>query len=358
MLQTFVLSIIPEPLEIERSEMAKMSYDVHAHCIPSDIMAALETDGYRLGVTVAERHGLRRLLIGGTPSGPPVNPALADLPARLRAMDSAGVRIQLISSWIDLAAYTLPRSQGVRFARMFNESLAQLIGVHQDRFRGLCTVPLQAPGEAAAELRHAVDVLGMVGAEVGTTVAGRELDDPALDPFWAAANDLRCLLLIHPFDALAGRGVERHFLSNLVANPAETTIAIAHLIFGGVLERYPDLTICVVHGGGFLPYQVGRLERGYVAKPGLTARHLGESPRTALRRLYYDTVLHDPASLAALITFAGPQRVVLGSDYPFEMGDPDPIATVAAVPGLSEDDRELILRGNVERLLGVATQPT
>lgn len=345
MLQTFV------PAFYDQS----MSYDVHAHCIPSDVMAALETDGDRLGVTVAQRNGVRRLIIGGTPSGPPVNPALADLPARIRAMDAAGVRVQLLSSWIDLAAYTLPSSQGVRFARMFNESLAQLIAGQPQRFRGLCTVALQAPEDAAAELRHAVDVLGMVGAEVGTTVAGRELDDPDLDPFWAAASDLRCLLLVHPFNALAGRGVQRYFLNNLVANPAESTIATAHLIFGGVLERHPDLRICVVHGGGFLPYQVGRLDRGYVAKPGATATHLTESPRDALRRLYYDTVLHDPGALAALIAFAGADHVLLGSDYPFEMGDPDPIAAVAAVPGLSEEDRQLILAGNVERLVGHLT---
>lgn len=329
------------------------SYDVHAHCIPSEIMTAIETDGGRFGVAVVERDGIRRLLIGGTPSGPPMNPALSDLPARLAAMDRTGVQVQLVSSWIDLAAYTLPSSQGVRFARAFNEALAALIATHPERFLGLCTVPLQAPEQAAAELRHAVGALGMVGAEVGTTVAGRELDDPDLEPFWAAADDLGCLLLIHPFNALAGRGVSRHFLGNLVANPAETTVAVAHLLFGGVLERYPDLRICVVHGGGFLPYQIGRLDRGYRARPDLTAAHLTVPPREALGRLYYDTVLHDPVSITALIAFAGVERVVLGSDYPFDMGDPDPIATVAAVPGLSDDDRRMILSGNVERLLGL-----
>jgi aminocarboxymuconate-semialdehyde decarboxylase len=328
-----------------------MSYDVHAHCIPSDIWAALETDGDRLGVAVAERDGARRLMIAGTPSGPPVNPLLADLPARLAAMDRTGVQVQILSSWIDLAAYTLPAAQGVRFARMFNESLAQLIAGHPDRFRGLCTVPLQAPEQAAAELRHTVGDLGMVGVEIGTTVAGRELDDRDLDPFWAAAAELRCLVLIHPVNALAGRGVTRHFLSNLVANPAESTIAVAHLVFGGVLERHPDLQICVVHGGGFLPYQVGRLDRGYVANPAQAARHLTAPPRAALQRLYYDTVLHDPVSLAALIAFAGPEHVVLGSDYPFAMGDPDPLSTIAAIPGLSDVDHELILKGNVERIL-------
>jgi aminocarboxymuconate-semialdehyde decarboxylase len=307
---------------------------------------------------VVERDGVPRLLIAGTVSGPPVNPNLADLPARLAAMDRAGVRVQLLSSWIDLTAYALPAAAGVRFARTFNESLAQLIAGHPDRFWGLCTVPLQAPAQAAAELRHAVSALGMVGVEIATTVAGAELDEADLDPFWAAASELRCLVLIHPVDALAGRGVTRHFLSNLVANPAETTIAVAHLVFSGVLERFPDLQVCVVHGGGFLPYQVGRLDRGYVAVPQRTAHHLSEAPSAALRRLYYDTVLHDPVSLAALVAFAGPEHVLAGSDYPFAMGDPDPGTTIAAIPGLSEGDRELILTGNIERILRhLAPQP-
>jgi aminocarboxymuconate-semialdehyde decarboxylase len=335
-----------------------MNYDVHAHCIPSDIWTALETDGDRLGVEVVERDGARRLLIAGTPSGSPVNPNLADLPGRLAAMDRGGVQVQLLSSWIDLTAYALPAAAGARFAHTFNESLAQLIAGHPDRFWGLCTVPLQAPAQAAAELRHAVGDLGMVGVEIATTVAGRELDDAGLDPFWAAASELGCLVLIHPVNALAGRGVTRHFLSNLIANPAETTIAVAHLVFGGVLERYPDLQACVVHGGGFLPYQVGRLDRGYAAVPQRTAAHLSEAPGAALRRLYYDTVLHDPVSLAALIAFAGPEHVVLGSDYPFAMGDPDPLATVAAIPGLTDADRQLIVAGNIERMLGhLAPQP-
>ncbi|HSK98074.1 MAG TPA: amidohydrolase family protein, partial [Euzebyales bacterium] len=208
------------------------TYDVHAHCIPSDIMDALERDGDRLGVTVAERGGTRRLLIGGRTSGPPLNPSISDLPARLGAMDATGVQVQLVSSWIDLSAYALPAAQGVPLARMFNESLAQMIAGHPDRFRGLCNVPLQAPDRAADELRHAVGELGMVGAEIGTTVDSRELDDRDLDPFWAAASELGCLVLVHPVNALAGRGIERHHLRNLVANPAESTIAIAHLVFG------------------------------------------------------------------------------------------------------------------------------
>lgn len=329
-----------------------MTYDVHAHCVPEAVLDALASDGAALGIELAtDDRGARRLVITGRAVPVPLHPGLSDVPARVAAMDAAGVTVQLLSAWIDLTAYALPAQQGARLARLCNEAVAELIATTPERFRALCTVPLQAPSRAVAELRHAVDVLGMVGVEIATTVDGRELDDPDLEPFWSAAAEMRCLVLLHPVDALAGRGVRRHFLSNLVGNPAETTIAIAHLVYGGVLERHPDLRICAVHGGGFVPYQAGRLAQGYRARPDLTATALIRPPAASLDRLYFDTVLYDPAALAALVAFAGPHRVLMGSDYPFEMGDPDPVGTVAAVPGLTAADRELITHGNVARLL-------
>ncbi len=329
-----------------------MTYDVHAHCIPAAVVDALKTRGADLRVEIVTIESQRRLVIAGSLVRIPLHPGLTDLDARLVAMDKAGVTVQLLSSWIDLTSYALPTGLGTRVARLFNDSLAEMVADTPDRFHGLCTVPLQAPAQAATELRRAVTDLGMVGVEIATTVDGRELDDRDLDPFWAAAAELRCLVLLHPLDSLAGRGVRRHFLPNVVGNPAETTIAVGHMVYGGVLERYPDLRVCVVHGGGFVPYQAGRMARGYVAKPDLTGTMLSTPPRESLDRLYFDTVLHDPQALAALIAFAGVERVVLGSDYPFEMGDPDPVATVSAIPGLVDADRDLIMRGNIERLLG------
>jgi aminocarboxymuconate-semialdehyde decarboxylase len=331
-----------------------MTYDVHAHCIPQRVLDEIRAGRNDLGVEIVDEEagGRRgRLIIGGTPCRMPLHPGLTDLDARLAAMDAAGVAVQLLSSWIDLTSYALPSGQGERLAGLFNDAVAEMVADHPDRFRALCTVPLQAPERAAATLRHAVTELGMVGVEIATTVDGRELDEPDLEPFWAAAAELRCPVLLHPLDSLAGRGVRRHFLSNMVGNPAETTIAVGHIVYGGVLQRHPDLRICVVHGGGFVPYQAGRIARGYRARPDLTATVLSEPPEASLRRLYFDTVLHDPQAVAALVAFAGVERVVMGSDYPFEMGDPDPVGTVRRAPGLSEDERETILRGNVERLL-------
>jgi aminocarboxymuconate-semialdehyde decarboxylase len=191
----------------------------------------------------------------------------------------------------------------------------------------------------------------MVGAEIATTVDGRELDEPGLEPFWAAAEDLRCLILVHPYASLGGRDVSRYFLGNLAGNPAETTIALGHLVFGGVLERHPDLTICLVHGGGFAPYQIGRWDRGFTTGARGATEHLTRAPGEWLGRLYFDTVLHSALSLRHLVDVVGAEHVVLGSDYPFVMGEPEPVRSLDAVPGLADGDRELILSGNLSTLL-------
>jgi aminocarboxymuconate-semialdehyde decarboxylase len=266
-------------------------------------------------------------------------------------MDRAGVDVQLLSAWIALTAYTLPDEQGIAWSRLFNEALAETVASHPDRFLGLANVPLQAGEAAAAELEHAVRELDMAGAQVATTVAGRELDDDLFAPFWAAAERLRAIVVIHPDQVLPGRTDPRYVLGNFVGNAAETTIAAAHLVFGGVMERHPDLRICLVHGGGYAPYQAARMDHGWEAEPRLVDRRLSQPPSTSLRRFYYDTVTHSPEVTRFLLDFAGAEHVVLGTDYPFEMGEKDPVGLVARVPGLEESDRQQILEDNLGRLV-------
>jgi aminocarboxymuconate-semialdehyde decarboxylase len=330
---------------------APSTIDVHAHCVPVDAMDALRADGGRYGIEVTEQDGRSAVLIAGRVQTRPMFPALMDLPRRLAAMDAAGVDVQVLSSWIDLTAYALEPAAGARYARMFNEALAATAATAPDRFRTLATVPLQAPERAADELRHAVASLGMVGVEIATTVDGRELDDPELAPFWSVAEELRALVVVHPYASLAGRNVSRYNLNNLVGNPAETTIAVAHLVHGGVLERHPGLRIVLVHGGGFAPYQMGRWDRGFTSAADGAEANLTRPPSDWLRQMWFDTVLHSPASLRFLVDAVGIGQVVLGSDYPFRMGDPDPVATVQAVPGLAGDDLARVLAGNLTTLL-------
>lgn len=331
--------------------MSPQTIDVHAHCVPIDVIDTLRADGGRHGIEITQQDGRYAALIAGRVQTRPMFPALSDLPRRLAAMDAAGVDVQVLSSWIDLTAYALEAAAGARYARMFNEALAATAATAPDRFRVLATVPLQTPDAAAAELRHAVGTLGHVGVEIATTVDGLELDDEGLEPFWAAAEELRCLVVVHPYASLAGRGVSRYNLGNLIGNPAETTIALGHLVFGGVLERHPGLQVCLVHGGGFAPYQVGRWDRGFRTNAEGAAANLTRSPGEWLQQLYFDTVLHSSQSLRHLIDTVGVGQVVLGSDYPFMMGDPEPLAVVDAVAGLSEDDREMIMHGNLAAVL-------
>ncbi|HSK22948.1 MAG TPA: amidohydrolase family protein [Egicoccus sp.] len=328
------------------------TYDVHAHCAPNGLLELFAREGDRYGTELVDTDKGRAVRFAGGVTTPALRDDFDDVAARLASMDAARVEVQLISSWIDLTAYSLPTEVGTRYARMFNELLAATVAEHPDRFRGLCTVPLQDGAAAAAELRHAVTGLGMVGVEIATTVDGRDLDDPELEPFWAAASELRCPVVIHPYVSLTGRNVSRYFLGNLVGNPAESTIAIAHMLFSGVLDRHPDLRPVLLHGGGFAPWQSGRWDRGFDAVSHLSRKGGIETrPTELLRRIHFDTVLHDPKVLGMLIQWAGAERVVLGSDYPFPMGDLTPVDTLDAVEGLSDDDRGLILGGNVERLL-------
>ncbi len=325
-----------------------MSIDIHAHCVPAPLLDALAAEGADVGIELDEDR--RAVIAGGKPTMP-IRDDLVDYTTRLAAMDAAGIEIQVLSSWIDLTAYALDEERGRRWSRRVNEALAGEAAREPDRLLAMATTPLQAPDLAAAELRYAVGELGMVGVEIATTVAGTDLVSAELDPFWAAAAELEAPVLLHPMDPLPGVDLRRHFLDNMVGRPAETTIAVGRLVMAGVFDRHPDLKMCVVHGGGFLPYQIGRLQRGWEAKPAVAATDLATAPLETLGRLYFDTILHHPGALRYLIDTVGADRIMVGTDYPFEAGDPDPIATVDAVPGLTGDERQLIVEGTARRLI-------
>lgn len=255
-----------------------MTYDVHAHCIPSALIDLLEADGHRFGIEVfTDEKGLNALFAGRVKAGP-LRPFLTDRVRRLETMDRAGIDVQIMSSWIDMTAYALEGRGGATYSRRLNEMLAEEAASAPGRFLALATAPLQTPEAAAEELRYAIVELGMVGVEIATTVDGTDLDQAGLDTFWAAAAELSCPILIHPYQPLAG--VEwRNNLDNLVGRPAETTLAIGNLMLSGVFDRHPDLKIVLVHGGGFLPFQLGRLDHGFRIVPHLTARNATRSPR-------------------------------------------------------------------------------
>lgn len=328
-----------------------MSIDIHAHCVPSGLVDLLRSEGGSFGIEVAEDgKGVTALLDGRRRVGP-VRADLVDTALRLKTMDDTGVGVQVLSSWVDLTGYELEPEAGAAFSRRSNEVMAEEVASHPDRFEMLATVPLQDGELAAAELEYAVSRLGAVGVEICTTIDGAALAASDLDAFWSKAEELRCIVLLHPHMPLIGIDLSAKLLDNMVGRPLESTIALDRLMVAGLFDRFPDLTMCMVHGGGALPYQVGRIQRGYEALPHVVATDMKSSPLEVVAKLYFDTVVFTASSLRFLIDFAGADHVVLGSDYPFPMGDLDPIATLDTVPDLTPGERAAILEGNVSRLI-------
>ena len=329
--------------------MTEKRIDLHCHFIPPALLDRIAGDGGAHSITITDDE---RVSFGGKRSTQKLPSGMRDLTDRLERMDAQGVDLQVVSAWMDFSAHELAAEDGAWLARGLNELTMETIAPHGDRFRAMAAVPLQAPELAAEELRYALGELGMVAVEIATTLGTSELDDPGLAPFWSAAEELDALVLVHPMNQSIGyeRLSRSYFLDNVVSNPAEGAVAAANLIFGGVLDKHPRLKICLTHGGGFLPYQIGRLDRGFEARPEVTAVNLDSPPSTFLRRFYYDTVLHSPEALRFLVDRVGADRVVLGSDYPFPMGDPEPVATVLKTD-LDEATTAGLLGGNAIQAL-------
>lgn len=327
--------------------------DIHAHVVPTELMRRLAGDA-RAGFGITDTDGARRLILGGAPMRMPVMPAMDNVDLRLKAMEEQGVEAQLVSPWVALCDYRLGEADAIWFAETVNEAIADFCRAMPDRFVGVGAVPLQVPQEAAAMVAPLIRELGLLGVEINTTLGPETfLDDRTLDPFWAAAEAEGAFVFIHPSLGGTGKQFERYYLNNLIHNPLETTVAAAHLIFGGVMERFPRLKVCLAHGGGYLPYALGRLRRGRLVRAETTASMSGEVD-DAFRRFYFDTVTHSAAALKFLVGEAGPGHVLLGSDYPFDMADPDLFGTVKRAQ-LGEAAEQLVLRGAADEVLGEQT---
>lgn len=325
--------------------------DIHAHIVPEGLIARF-LDGERAGYAASRSEDGIRVTLAGKPSRAPLLPGMVSLELRERAMAEQGVAAQLLSPWIALCDYTLGEDDADWFHRAVNEEIAAVCKANPERYAGIGTAPLQFPDLAVAVLREAMGIHGLLGVEIGTAVSKDVfLDDPSLDPFWAEAEARGAFILIHPpLEPPAGAFAD-YYLNNLIQNPLQTTVAGARLIFGGVLERFPELRICLVHGGGLLPYNVGRLIRGRLVRPEAKAR-MARSVEESFSRLFFDTVTHSASALGFLVQQAGADHVFLGSDYPFDMADPELVATVRAA-GLGAVKEKLVMSDGFRRLFGI-----
>jgi len=315
----------------------RRTIDVHAHCAFPKAMALM-------GLRYPARHH---------PGLPQVLKADEDqIPDRLAAMDAQGIDMEVLS--VNPFWYRADPDLARQVIDLQNEGLAEVVASHPDRFAALATLALQHPALAARQLERAVKDLGLKGALVGGSVEGAELADPKFHPVWAKAEELGALVFIHPQGApeLASRLGGSGGLGNVIGNPLETTIALSHLIFEGVLDRFPGLKILAAHGGGYLPSYAARSDAGIRTFPGTYTTPLKKPPTAYLKDLYYDTLVFTPEGLRHLAAEVGAERLMMGTDFPYPWTD-RAVQHIAETPGLSDDERASMLGGLAARLLGL-----
>jgi len=278
-------------------------------------------------------------------------PNMLDMDVRLADMDAAGVDMQVIMPPPPQCTYTVPLEIGVQAARMVNAGIAAFAARKPDRFTALGTVPMQDGHAAAAELERGMREHGLKGVQVLTSVNGLELSDPQFAPFWAKAEELGAVVLIHPNGFTEARRMTRFYFNNVIGNPLETTLALHYLIFDGVLERHPALKLIAVHGGGYLASYSGRIDHAWGARSDVRGS-LPQPPTTYLKRVFFDTVVFTPHQLRNLVDVFGAGQILMGTDYPYDMAESDPVGHLASA-GLDETTYAAIAGGNARALFGV-----
>jgi aminocarboxymuconate-semialdehyde decarboxylase len=324
--------------------------DVHAHILTDETMALLNKAAPSLGIKLTPMDQDNSVLeVNGVPYKPFPRGGW-DVERRLKDMDFAEVSAQVLSNTPQTFLYNIDASMNATVAALQNDQIAKLVKQQPDRFYGIGTLPMQAPEKAAAELRRCMRTLGLKGAQIGSNINGRNLDDPSFEPLWEAANELKALIMVHPTQVAGADRLKNYYLTNLIGNPLDTTIAVASVVFGGVVERFPSIKFFFMHGGGFAPWQAGRFSHGWHVRPEPQAK-LKSPPDASLATLYYDTILHSRPQLECLIKLVGPSRVVLGSDYPYDMGTLECARQVTTL-SIPDTDKAQILNRIPLKLLG------
>ena len=329
-----------------------MNIDVHAHYVPSDSLKVAAEIGARRGLKLEKNDRGRDLLTrDGKAFLGQLKPEFSDLDLRLSIMDRQGVDMQVLSPASSYFFHWMPATESLEFARWLNDRFAEIVAQHPRRFVALASVPIQDAGTAAAELDRATTRLGLRGVEIASNINGRYFDDPAFDPFWEAAQALDALIFVHPNQVVGADRMKEYHLANLIGNPTDTSLAFAKLVFGGVLERFPRLKFLLAHAGGFLPYTWGRLDRGFqIQDPA--RRKISQPPSEYVKLLHFDTITHSSMALEYLITNFGADHVLLGSDYPYDMGDPEPVGSLGEAK-INREQMNQVASANACKLLRI-----
>jgi aminocarboxymuconate-semialdehyde decarboxylase len=329
-----------------------LKIDVHTHILPERLPDFRHVSGGERFVQIEHQEGRRaRMLINGSLFRE-IEPNSWSVESRLAECDEAGVTVQVLSTVPVMFSYWAEPAPALELARHLNDHIAGVVAGHPRRFAALGTIPMQAPDLAIRELERCRRELGFAGVQIGTNVNGANLDSPELFPIFEAAASLGAAVFVHPWEMVGRDRMTRFWLPWLVGMPAETSLAICSLIFGGVLERLPSLRIAFAHGGGAFPATLGRIAHGFDVRPDLCAVTNDVPPREYLRRIYLDSLVHDPRMLQYLIDVMGAERIALGSDYPFPLGEARPGELIDSC-GFPEEMRARLLHGTALEWLGL-----
>jgi len=325
------------------------SIDLHTHVIPPTVVAAMRSDPQRFRTKVIERDG--ELYFERRGNIVEMNREFYDIEAKIAAMDRMRIDISALSVAPPIYFYALAPETGLEAARMSNDGIAQMVAKYPARLRGMATLPMQDPDAAIIELERVVKEHKFRAVEMGTSIEGEQLAAPKFRPVLKTIEQLGCFIFTHPYACAAKGAMDQYEMANTVGYPLDSTLMAAHLMASGALDELKRLRILIPHGGGYLPYQIGRFANAHQYRPAARV-HTQTSPYDLLRRFYFDALTHDPRSTRHLINVVGADRVVIGTDNPFNMGYDAPLAALDATPGLTPAEREAVCSGTARALLG------
>lgn len=330
--------------------------DIHTHIMPENIPNWFQKFGYGDFIRLEHHKPCCAKMIKGDKVFREIEENCWDPNARMKEMDMTDVTTQVLSTIPVLFNYWAKPEHCIETSRFFNDHIAQCVADNPDRFIGLGTVPMQDMYFAIKEMERCVTELKMPGLEIGSNINNKNLSDPFFDPFWKAAEELGCCIFVHPWEMMGENDMTKYWLPWLVGMPAETARAISSMIFGGVFERFPKLRVAFAHGGGSFPFTIGRIEHGFNVRPDLCAIDNAVNPREYLGKFWIDALVHDPKALQYVVDVMGHDKVCMGSDYPFPLGEHHPGKLIESMESFTATTTEQLLYKNALDWMGIQEQ--